>query len=59
MCIKYFFACFPKVEMDNFVDKLSEDESERDGLLAKPICFIIIGRPVDLAWLFEMDRSTK
>ncbi|XP_075872948.1 adenylate kinase 9 isoform X2 [Nelusetta ayraudi] len=32
-------------QMDNLVDTLMEDESERESLVAKPICFIIIGRP--------------
>uniref|UniRef100_A0A8C2ZHF6 AAA+ ATPase domain-containing protein n=1 Tax=Cyclopterus lumpus TaxID=8103 RepID=A0A8C2ZHF6_CYCLU len=27
------------------VDNLIEDEAEREGLLAKPTCFIIVGRP--------------
>ncbi|XP_069014339.1 adenylate kinase 9 [Embiotoca jacksoni] len=31
--------------MDRFVDNLIEDEAERESLLAKPTCFIIIGRP--------------
>ncbi|XP_050927825.1 LOW QUALITY PROTEIN: adenylate kinase 9 [Lates calcarifer] len=32
-------------QMDCFVDNLMEDEAERENLLAKPTCFIIIGRP--------------
>ncbi|XP_014868866.1 PREDICTED: adenylate kinase 9 isoform X1 [Poecilia mexicana] len=31
--------------MDALVDNLIEDEAERAGLLAKPTCFIIFGRP--------------
>ncbi|XP_040920922.1 adenylate kinase 9 [Toxotes jaculatrix] len=31
--------------MDRFVDNLIEDEAERENLLAKPTCFIIVGRP--------------
>ncbi|XP_047243110.1 adenylate kinase 9 isoform X2 [Girardinichthys multiradiatus] len=31
--------------MDALVDNLIEDEAEREGLLAKPTCFIIFGRP--------------
>ncbi|KAE8286847.1 Adenylate kinase 9 [Larimichthys crocea] len=30
---------------DRFVDNLIEDEAERETLLAKPTCFIIVGRP--------------
>lgn len=51
MFTKYLPACFLKAQMDNLVDTLMEDESERESLVAKPICFIIIGRPVALpAW---------
>lgn len=32
--------------MDRIVDNLNEDEAERESLLAKPTCFIIVGRPV-------------
>ncbi|XP_076612348.1 adenylate kinase 9 isoform X2 [Chaetodon auriga] len=30
---------------DRLVDNLIEDEAERESLLAKPTCFIIVGRP--------------
>ncbi|XP_034018068.1 adenylate kinase 9 [Thalassophryne amazonica] len=30
---------------DNLVDSLLEDEAERESLLSKPTCFIIVGRP--------------
>ncbi|XP_056284243.1 adenylate kinase 9 [Pseudoliparis swirei] len=30
---------------DRLVDNLIEDEAEKEGLLAKPTCFIIVGRP--------------
>ncbi|KAL7388763.1 hypothetical protein ABVT39_020280 [Epinephelus coioides] len=33
------------VQGDRFVDNLIEDEAERESLLAKPTCFIIVGRP--------------
>ena len=36
----------PKTIMDGYVDNLIEDEAERALLLAKPTCFIIIGKPV-------------
>ncbi|XP_029281159.1 LOW QUALITY PROTEIN: adenylate kinase 9 [Cottoperca gobio] len=32
-------------QVDRFVDNLIEDEVEREALLAKPTCFIIVGRP--------------
>lgn len=32
--------------MDRYVDNLLEDEAEGESLLAKPTCFIIVGRPV-------------
>ncbi|XP_046877163.1 adenylate kinase 9 isoform X1 [Hypomesus transpacificus] len=35
----------PKTIMDGYVDNLIEDEAERALLLAKPTCFIIIGKP--------------
>uniref|UniRef100_A0A3B5A2W7 Adenylate kinase 9 n=1 Tax=Stegastes partitus TaxID=144197 RepID=A0A3B5A2W7_9TELE len=28
-----------------FVDKLTEDEAERESLVAKPTCFIVVGKP--------------
>ncbi|KAF7661399.1 hypothetical protein LDENG_00263080 [Lucifuga dentata] len=31
--------------MDHLVDNLIEDEAEREKLIAKPTCFIIVGRP--------------
>ncbi|XP_035472613.2 adenylate kinase 9 isoform X1 [Scophthalmus maximus] len=31
--------------MDQFVDNLIEDEVERETLLSKPTCFIIVGKP--------------
>lgn len=31
---------------DGLVDNLIEDEAERETLLAKPTCFIIVGKPV-------------
>ncbi|KAM4633800.1 adenylate kinase 9 [Polymixia lowei] len=31
--------------MDNLLDNLIEDEAEREILLAKPTCFIIVGKP--------------
>ncbi|XP_028252479.1 adenylate kinase 9 isoform X2 [Parambassis ranga] len=31
--------------MNRFVDNLIEDEAERENLLAKPVCFIIVGKP--------------
>ncbi|XP_008299656.1 adenylate kinase 9 [Stegastes partitus] len=31
--------------MDLFVDKLTEDEAERESLVAKPTCFIVVGKP--------------
>uniref|UniRef100_UPI003AAF6DC3 adenylate kinase 9 n=1 Tax=Centroberyx gerrardi TaxID=166262 RepID=UPI003AAF6DC3 len=31
--------------MEKFVDNLIEDEAEREILLAKPTCFIIVGKP--------------
>ncbi|XP_024863203.1 adenylate kinase 9 isoform X2 [Kryptolebias marmoratus] len=34
-----------QAEVDGLVDNLFEDEAERDTLLAKPTCFIILGRP--------------
>ena len=30
----------------DFVDNLMEDEIDRNTLLAKPTCFIIVGKPV-------------
>ncbi|XP_068433457.1 adenylate kinase 9 isoform X2 [Clinocottus analis] len=33
------------VQADSIVDNLIEDEAERDSLLVKPTCFIIVGRP--------------
>ncbi|XP_044026265.1 adenylate kinase 9 isoform X2 [Siniperca chuatsi] len=32
-------------QIDSLVDNLIEDEAEKESLLAKPTCFIIIGRP--------------
>ncbi|KAM4529308.1 adenylate kinase 9 [Fundulus diaphanus] len=34
-----------QAKMDALVDNLIEDEAEKEGLLAKPTCFIIFGRP--------------
>ncbi|XP_034755964.1 adenylate kinase 9 isoform X3 [Etheostoma cragini] len=31
--------------VDRYVDNLIEDDAERESLLAKPTCFIIVGRP--------------
>ncbi|XP_028996681.1 adenylate kinase 9 [Betta splendens] len=31
--------------MDRYVDNLLEDEAERESLIAKPTCFLIVGRP--------------
>lgn len=45
---KYMSVCIHKVQTDDLVDTLNEDESERQSLLTKPICFIVIGRPVAL-----------
>uniref|UniRef100_A0A3Q1CXD4 Nucleoside-diphosphate kinase n=1 Tax=Amphiprion ocellaris TaxID=80972 RepID=A0A3Q1CXD4_AMPOC len=33
------------LKMDLLVDNLIEDEAERDSLLAKPTCFIVVGKP--------------
>ncbi|XP_041832401.1 adenylate kinase 9 isoform X1 [Melanotaenia boesemani] len=33
------------IRIEDFVDNLNEDEAERESLLAKPTCFIIVGRP--------------
>ncbi|XP_037541400.1 adenylate kinase 9 [Nematolebias whitei] len=38
-------AAVGHAEMDGLVDNLIEDEAERDTLLAKPTCFIILGKP--------------
>ncbi|XP_037607172.1 adenylate kinase 9 [Sebastes umbrosus] len=35
----------PQNNTDRLLDNLLEDEAEREGLLAKPTCFIIVGRP--------------
>ncbi|KAL3052487.1 hypothetical protein OYC64_005101 [Pagothenia borchgrevinki] len=35
----------PQKHVDRLVDNLIEDEAERETLLAKPTCFIIVGRP--------------
>ncbi|XP_034755965.1 adenylate kinase 9 isoform X4 [Etheostoma cragini] len=32
-------------DVDRYVDNLIEDDAERESLLAKPTCFIIVGRP--------------
>ncbi|XP_032398949.1 adenylate kinase 9 isoform X3 [Etheostoma spectabile] len=32
-------------DVDRLVDNLIEDDAERESLLAKPTCFIIVGRP--------------
>ncbi|KAL0967755.1 hypothetical protein UPYG_G00256470 [Umbra pygmaea] len=38
--------------MDSYVDNLIEDEAELEFLLAKPTCFVIIGKPgVGKSWL--------
>ncbi|XP_031726212.1 adenylate kinase 9 isoform X2 [Anarrhichthys ocellatus] len=34
-----------EAQVDRLVDNLIEDEAEREGLHAKPTCFIIVGRP--------------
>ncbi|KAK9531540.1 hypothetical protein VZT92_010959 [Zoarces viviparus] len=34
-----------EAQVDSLVDNLIEDEAEREGLLAKPTCLIIVGRP--------------
>ncbi|KAM8832237.1 adenylate kinase 9 isoform 2-T2 [Spinachia spinachia] len=34
-----------KAQVDQLVDNIIEDEAERESLLAKPTCFIIVGRP--------------
>ncbi|XP_044232196.1 adenylate kinase 9 isoform X1 [Thunnus albacares] len=34
-----------EAHMDRLVDNLIEDEAERERLLTKPTCFIIVGRP--------------
>lgn len=52
MCVNYLHAGPQEAQMDGFVDTLIEDETERESLLAKPICFIIIGRPVTLMSFF-------
>nr|XP_040016288.1 adenylate kinase 9 isoform X3 [Gasterosteus aculeatus aculeatus] len=34
-----------QTSIDRFVDNIIEDEAERETLLAKPTCFLIVGRP--------------
>lgn len=46
-------AAVGHAEMDGLVDNLIEDEVERDSLLAKPTCFIILGKPVGLHNSFQ------
>uniref|UniRef100_A0A672GWK8 (d)CMP kinase n=1 Tax=Salarias fasciatus TaxID=181472 RepID=A0A672GWK8_SALFA len=38
---------FAVCKMDGLVDNLIEDEVEKAGLLAKPTCFIVVGKPVN------------
>ncbi|XP_026196504.1 adenylate kinase 9 isoform X2 [Anabas testudineus] len=46
MVTRFINFGYPKRDqMDCFVDNLIEDEAERESLLAKPTCFIIVGRP--------------
>uniref|UniRef100_A0A3B3XBA2 Uncharacterized protein n=1 Tax=Poecilia mexicana TaxID=48701 RepID=A0A3B3XBA2_9TELE len=44
--------------MDALVDNLIEDEAERAGLLAKPTCFIIFGRPVSSIRYLQLSART-
>uniref|UniRef100_A0A3B3UJ84 Uncharacterized protein n=1 Tax=Poecilia latipinna TaxID=48699 RepID=A0A3B3UJ84_9TELE len=44
--------------MDALVDNLIEDEAERAGLLAKPTCFIIFGRPVSSMRYLQLSART-
>uniref|UniRef100_A0A7N8XC24 Uncharacterized protein n=1 Tax=Mastacembelus armatus TaxID=205130 RepID=A0A7N8XC24_9TELE len=41
--------------MDPLMDNLIEDEAEREILLTKPTCFIVVGRPVISLFLYLLD----
>uniref|UniRef100_A0A667Z4H0 Uncharacterized protein n=1 Tax=Myripristis murdjan TaxID=586833 RepID=A0A667Z4H0_9TELE len=46
-----------EAHMDCFVDNLNEDEAERESLLAKPTCFIIVGKPVTYLFLSHTQKK--
>lgn len=45
--------------MATLVDNLIEDEAERERLLAKPTCFIIVGRPVIYIYIYISEYKVK
>lgn len=43
--------------MEHLADNLIEDEAEQERLMAKPICFIIVGRPVTHKYLHTFELN--